>query len=756
MEDISIRNLIRFGLYNETLKDADKIIVQPHDFDLHALEYEGCIKQFELYKNKQLAEEITVNFADSDEVTRFYRKLRSYLPVVEIVDLIDNALSCGDRILIDKTEDPDYICTDIAIKSFKQYDCDYIELSNAGVFVFAFAGDNREYRIKFKNENIRTFDGVEYASRASRFVDMLIARVMNRYNVLQVNEASMVSGSEKTLDEDPVIAPEFEVVSSHIDESDRSTDKILSQLKVLISYSDYDTINNSTFTETVIDDVYLTFPDGYASTPQINDVIDIAPKDDDVSANYETVELPPEEFAMINAIIKYVESTQFKLDCFGSLRRNENSQLFKLLNKRKRDVYLKYKNKAERPKIDFTMTPLTVYSNHITQKTKQVTLKYKRSDIAGVGDWTFEYDPMAHSELYYRQKVRSETGEETDCRIDENNPLVLAVTDDFVSDDGNAVARSVGLVGTCLADAVKLTDINDYYRTHSAYKDVYILKSDVIDIDGRRYFVKECHECVIEGRLKHKSTLRKVNPRYIKVDGEFLTRERDADDVWVSDEHTYKCGCCGKVWAGDSESLASIKGEVINSSKIKSCCPECKNTIIGDKRPYQAIYRDVSGKYFIDDAENPKQVDYCSACESEFSERGDSTYKNFNFIYVEEGKEDRRTCAICGGRFCNKHLHKRDHGGKDGKKLRICTLCLPENFSKMDTFDSVDGKRIFSKIRFAMLPRVRANGCAYSLRGDELRVYATDKNGDISKIYYFLSKGNKFILKKSFKVTDHE
>ena len=738
MEISVAENLIRYGLYTKVLKDLSGIYTAENaeSFNLQSVFDEWRTVEFEINDlDRQDGEEerrLTVGPSAESLDSAGFSELYAHMPLVEVSDLISYALKCN--VVKDYTDG----------KNFSSYNGNYIQLSKAGVFEFAIRGENigriNIYKVSFNREQANDIrKKVEYASRASKFIDALVQRIMTHYNILIVAKASL---DEKSFDLPPLpIAEGFTLSEGETEDSEIETSTIQSQIKVLIRYRD--TADNKSFSETVIDDVYVTFEeqDNRKSEVRFSDKISIIPHESE--AVYREIHPSSDESRTINLVKNYVEKDKSKIEIFQALRNNPDSKLNKLIEQRTK-VY-KGDSKAVQ-KVEFTLTPLTIYSNHITSKTKKYILKSTRTDryfVNSTCEYLFTFDPMSKDARKYTLTYSDENGERT-AELNRENSLVCVVKNDF-KQEGKAL-----LSAACEESAVLLRDINPEYYGSADYDGVYALKTDIEVIEGKSFLTFECRNCQIDGRRYHKSEMMDMAFPYIRSN-----RKNKELPLVINKKYRRVCENCGTEWGATKEKWNELivdRFRLVNSGKGTTCCFECagKSTVDENSGREQGIFRDGRRFNFIDDVENPEHTVYCSACGA-FGEDEDINLKRFAYTGKVDGADELKFCSVCGKYYCDEHMPEENY--VDGKP--VCSLCAPKakDIEKCSGFSGEYGKKLWRKISYNLsLTDRKKNRCSYLKTSQELRVYCEHENS-VNTYYFYGSKDEKiYILKKVFKV----
>lgn len=729
-------NLIRYGLFTGVLKDADGVYNTDNaeSFGLQKVFEEGKTVVFTV-ENSNGTEEtephrLVVGPAEDSLDKAGFSELYPHMPLVEVADLIGYALEC--KVVSDYTDG----------KKFLSYNGDYIKLSKADVFEFSIRGESigriNLYKVTFNRDKAKDIrKKIEYASRASRFIDALVQRIMTHYNILIVAKASL---DEKSFDLPSLpVSADFALNEGETEDSEKETSTIQSQIKVLIRYRD--TADNKSFSETVIDDVYVTFEEnGFGgSEAKFSDKVSIIPHESE--ALYNEISPSADEFRTINLVKNYVEKDKSKIEIFQALRNNPNSKLNKLIEQRTK-VY-KNDDKAVQ-KVEFTLTPLSIYSNHITSKTKRYILKSagtNRFFVNSSCEYEFTFDPMSKDARKYTIEYTDENGEKKVAELNKSNPLVCVVKNDFRK-DGAAVLQAA-----CAKSAVKLSDVNPEIYGTADYEGVYALKTDIEKIGEKQYLTFECRYCQVDGRRYHKSDMAAVAFDHI------LSKTKTADNPSVINAR-YKriCSNCGAEWGASAEiwnGLSAGKFRLINSQNGASCCNDCIGTVLKDKASgkVNGIFRDGRGFSFLDNAEFPENTVYCAVCGNDKK----SNFKRFAYTSKVEGESELKFCAVCGKYYCNEHMPEENYA--DGKP--VCSLCAPKlkDVEKYSDFSGAEGLKLWQKISYNLSVSDRKKKiCAYLQSAQELRVYCVHAK-HIKTYYFYASENGKiYILKKVFKV----
>ena len=290
------------------------------------------------------------NYNDISSVNneRLIRDLRSNLPITEVIDLVREAITLG-------------IVTDISSEN-KLVDFltlnNYIEIVNEGYFLFKINSETFDdiiYKVTFDKRKHDIKRKIEYASRTSQFVDTLMKRIMAKYNILLVRKANFKTEKYPSIKESELYDSKF----SHIIDTEDESDTIQNEIKVMVNYRD--NFNNQTISENVIDDIFISLSKNEVSYGFYN--VGQSEAEPLYDAINEEVDL--EDIDSLLRIRNLLSSPLVKFNIFETLRGNSNTNLARLINSREENLI---ETNSIEPKIEFTVTPLSIYCNHIVEK----------------------------------------------------------------------------------------------------------------------------------------------------------------------------------------------------------------------------------------------------------------------------------------------------------------------------------------------------------------------------------------------------
>ncbi len=753
----TVEKLIQFALYRGILKDVKGRIKKPYDFNLDAAIASKEEIEFSL-KEKNGVSNHKVSFANENDAYKgFIKALKKELPIVEVIDLISFAINSKIRnnsdqgIINDLTEE----------NGFVTYENDYIALTTSNaVFEFEFSDDvnyNNTYSVTFNMGVANKLKNVDYASRHSRFIDILIKKIMSTYNILIVRNAYYTKNKGEL--SKPAVMKGYKLG----DEKDfkqeallKETSTLQGRMKVLIRYRD--TVKNQTFSENVIDDIGIVFKgDG---KPEF-DSTEIEPGECDTIYGELNI-IDDDEIENVTRIKNFMDDRNNKIEVFNYLRNND-SNLKKLIDSRSKI----YAQSECIPRVEYTLTPLTIYSNHIAVKTVKYPIMSERQDEFFKGvicEYENEFDPTKmDKDFAYTFKFVDEDGNKITHVIDEkDNPLVMAVT------YFNKKEKRIEAVAGCVKSTVKLYDENKEYYGEDIYKDVYFDKSKVVRYGQKNsklaslyeksgpFLNSDLLECSLTGKKYWpKDVAKTIAYKAVVPDKDGYNGYRWLDDserkILVAKEHGHICEYCGKyVFAvGEIWQRYINDHRLYNSDKAKHCCHDCARK----QEKGEIILHDPRGFYFATNKELDS-VMHCPVCKMENTEK---------FLYnkkADDIKDDLNVCSVCGQLCCRSHL--TEITGKSSvtekNKKYVCNLCngavnMPK--IKKKSFDDRDNKKLWRKVKqFLKAVDRRKKKTTFVENGKELYVYCNHTN--YIRVYYFWkdAKNKNLFMKKKQKIRE--
>lgn len=735
------------------------------------------------------AREIEVDFSSDSDREKLRYELKKMLPVAEIIDLVHLAIESG---VIDEKPEKDLDSSEIGkdgekdkkvgdAAEFKSFNKDYCKITQLDYhFNFTILHETRKddsYNVAF-NENLSNSE-VEYASRASRFVDTLVKRITTKYNVLSVQEASFdVKNDEKHR---PAIAEGFKIKAMKRDHGDEESSEIKSQMKLLIHYRDH--VASETYSESVIDDIHVSFTDG---KPKY-DFMKIEPNKD-AKPIREPMDITKEEG--VKEIFDKLTDKEEKYNIFNELRKHDQSNLHRLIEKRL-DEYVKYRDEnGEEPRVEFTMSLLAIYINRIIKDVVDFEISY---DLKKLGKDTHEYlkgvsatypkifDPSKPDTLDKFPYKGSEDGpylfsekEAVEAKrrkgtVSEDKVLVCALLNNPIKWNIESAKIEFLPPEKIKTEALPLSEtyasddkiFNNFYNTPEL-KGIRFAKSEVVEVEdlyGNKVscLKSDAETCKISGKKYHKKDMRLIKGEEINnviVEGEDLSSETE---VWIANktEYQHRCELCHTMYYADESNWEKYKKEYAlyyNASlnAAKHCCGACKGTVRND------IYFVFNGNgadgkkyYFVDDKNVLEHTELCHCC-----------VDGFILKDHDKTKEVSGRCEICGQLYCAKHIVKHTHkGAKEGSldnNYYICHHCYKDGDGKLKQYrdfdNSGESKSIWKKIRH-LIKTGKRNECMYYLSSDKNELRVCEKNKKFDRIYYFVTEEGSgvYFLKKMHK-----
>ncbi len=627
--------------------------------------------------------------------------LKELMPICGIIDLVCEAIKLS--VVTDVSKD--YVSYELA-----DFSGNYSLITKKTCFYFKINSelfDDTIYKITFDKKLHDIKNKIEYASRTSLFIDTLMKRIMAKYNILLVRKASWENMEEPTLPLDSKAT--FEI--SGISDSSLETDLIENQLKVLVNYRD--NFNNTTISENVIDDIFINLKGneinyGFFNIGQVEredplyDVIN-----EDVSIN---------DIDSLLRIRNIINDSLVKFNIFETLRNNPNTNLAKLINLRIND-YDKEINTD--PKIEFTITPLSIYCNHIVEKTalyeiRSINKLYEEYSVS----YNVIYNPTNASDAKFNIYADGEVE-----LLGKDEELVIAF-DDIKGDKELEPHISSKKYATMLYGLHKRYD-------NELYKDVYFLNDSLVKLvygnlvpydgipDENTYLKSQIVKGEITGEYLYIKNAISINSNDILgVDILNLDTER-----YIRKEYARKCDICGHTFGATKEVWNLYKNShlLVNELDRKSCCDYCKGTVLdnGNAIIYSAGYNE----YYLDNLDDLRYTDVCSACEKEEN----------SFIYINPLNKERGRCRICNKYYCGKHINL---------ETNICVNCDQSTKKR----DQIIDPKLLKLIKKNIDPiDALSKNLSFNYIKDEnsLWVYSKRKNKSIT-YYLVLDDDEKF------------
>lgn len=742
----TVEKLIKYALHQKVLFDADGKITSYDQFDLKDVEDKKEKINFVINSDEKKSM-YAVDFSnDNHGKNNFIKALRKALPMAEVIDLIQLAVkskvdSEGETTLVlDITEDD----------AFLFYENDYIKLtSHEGFFKFKFYDDNEIYNITFNDNSNDITNNIDLASRTAPFVDILIKKIMSSYNVLVVTKASYEPGKKTS----PRVASAFLIGKAIYDDIEGETSKLQSRMRVLIRYRDI--VNNQTFSETIVDDLDVTFDDG-DPIPKF-DFFDIVPsKSEAIYGVHKNVS--PEEINNIVRVKQYMDDKNGKHRVFEVLRERDGSNLNKLISSR----IPTYEKSKFVPRIEFTLTPLTIFSNRIAVKNVKYPITGTIAGCVKSSDYTFNFDPTEGGEIKY--EVKDAKG--NPHVIDKDNPLVLAVKNNFVFEKSRPENRDkpisdcIKVCVGCKKTTVNLYEENPEYYGTEIYKNVYFdesiiirysdpnsniaeyyknkthngkplafLNSDmqVCKVSGKRYFFNhgKARRNDMKGVPANKVILKDDGLNGYTISSEANRKFYVADIPGTNINFTRTCAYCKEEYSA----AKSVWDKYVDIHKIVNvdnhhCCEKCANTEGEDGEKF--ILYDPRGFYF-ESGKQAENLAYCPVCQANGTDE---------FLYTGKAGQSQPLvkCSVCNQYCCRRHTVQI-------KNKDVCHLCAGKTGTRVKGLVSFDSSREKNKNLWnAVKPYLNLEDrdktkCSYIDKGKELYVYA--KHNDYVRIYYF-------------------
>jgi len=600
--------------------------------------------------------EYTLDFSDfySKENERIIKLLQKHMPITTIIDLVTEAIYLG--VITD-------ISSDYNLNDLISYEKNYKEIVKRDIFYYKINSelfDDTIYKITFDKKCHDIKNKIEYASRTSLFIDTLMKRIMAKYNILLVRKASFSDDIIPKINLDSNV----EIINSEINDSEFETDLIENELKVLINYRD--NFNNTTWTENVIDDIFINI-DGnninygfynigqYDESEPIYDVIN-----EEVDIN---------DIDSLLRIRNLINDSNIKFNIFETLRKNEDSNLYSLIKSRIND----YDNRLNTdPKIEFTITPLSIYCNHIVKKTCTYKLKSKNRFYSEFEyDYSIQYNPRNLSDIDYFIY-----GDGDIERLGKDEELILAFSDYYENKD-------LFMKVTSKKYASCLYNLNSHYRS-DRYKDVYFLNESLVKLidnklvpfdgvlDEFTYIKSQIVRGEISGKYVYiKDATRIADEDILGVDLLDIDTPR-----YVSNEYIRKCDICNHQFGATKEAwdLYQKSHILVNDINNRSCCKYCIGNVLDTGNVI--LYSEGYNEYYLDNPKELKYTDYCSLCNN----------PNESFIHINNSNNLDRMCKICHMHYCNKHMNK---------ETNICDNCN----NKIKNYNTISNDKLIRLIK---------------------------------------------------------
>ena len=638
---------------------------------------------------------------DAKENELGIKAIRKILPVSGVIDLVYEAIMLG--VVTD-------ISQDYGINELLSYDRKYYEISKANYFYFKINSemfDDTIYKITFDKNKHDIKHKIEYASRTSLFIDTLMKRIMAKYNILLVRKASWVDEGIPTLPTSEKTISEF----SHTSDSSHETDMIENQLKVLINYRD--NFNNTTCSENVIDDIFISI-----SGSDIKYGFFKIGKSDDIEPLYDVIneDVSVDDIDSLLRIRNLINDSNVKFNIFETLRNNKETNLSNLISSR----ILEYDERINTdPKIEFTITPLSIYCNHIVKKTatykiSSVNEKYKDYII----DYNIQYNPANIS------NVECMIYGDGDIDVLGTNDKLVIAFDDIITSEKELKPRV-----SSTKYASMLYGICDRYNNDN-YKDVYFLNESLVKIidnnimpydgilDENTYLKSQVVKGEISGKFIYILDAVKVDEEDI-LGVDLLDLDKDR---YVSKEYERHCDMCNHLYGASNQVWENYKYKHLLQNDInkRSCCDKCKGTILENGQV--VIYSSGYKEYYLDNPKTLENSDECILCQKEED----------SFIFVNPNS-NRGKCKVCHKYYCPKHINL-DTG--------ICKNCSGDS-----TKDNITDPKLIRLIRSNIsLKDIFNKDITFKYMKEDhlLWVYSNRKNKKVT-YYFMVSDNEKFI-----------
>lgn len=733
-------NLIKFALKSEILSFPSAAVCEEWNAFLDANAERELVLSVLIMNEDGVPSPYEIDFSQENiEKSPAIKYLREQLPIVEVIDLIYFALDC--QVVQDVTP---------AEHNFLSFDMDYCALCNEKTDVFEFCmsdgqGQDIVYKLTFNKKRHDPRSKTEYATRSSMFVDLLIRKIMAKYNILLVHKASLNTS----------VIPEFPLADGFITQNDTKdteteTNVIQNHLKVLIRYND--TAENKSFSESVIDDIYITFSDHEELK---FDFFNIVPNDSDKSEKpdlHYIRNLRQEEFDNIKNIKNFVEKRERQFQIFDELRLNENTNLYKLIQSRKPVYREEAKKLGKAPKVEFTVTPLSIYSNHIVTKIITHVVTYANPlheclhNISCVYEQT--YDPTSKDSFSYVLN-----GEE----ISKEDPLVIALSDNPIKLFEDKDQDFLQKLSPCL---VPLSQAINLHKENAGcygekFSGLYFLRTAIEpNYEGKPCLKNDLKTSTLTGKKWHYTQLKKLPLHHILTNGKPYS---NAQTLGYIEGPLWHCNRCNAIWGAMRADWVHRNANIPNplNNTLICCCDDCLLTYdLGPNGTKNLVpLKNVNGGYFADiyngefDLQSFQYTEVCNACACKDKNTNKEKYPTY--LYKKDIKQED-VCIVCEKIYCKTHIDSKTH---------ICDLCThtlesfpdPREFSTKNNGLNPKTNKEILKIWRLLSPRLKVSHrrkslCSFTQTENELRLWVTGKKH--ITLYYFIRGGKRYFLKK--------
>ncbi|MCR5350290.1 MAG: hypothetical protein K6E20_04785, partial [Acholeplasmatales bacterium] len=672
------------------------------DIDLD--NYDNLIENGEKISFKLNEDSLFYDFSDKESKNNeiIIKKLRKLMPICGIIDLVNEAIKLG--VITD-------ISQDFKAMPLTEYENDYSKITKAFAFYYKINSelfDDTVYKITFDKKNHDIKKKIEYASRTSLFIDTLMKRIMTKYNILLVRKASWneLDAPKLRLDKN-TICDSYEISDSTLE-----TDMIENQLKVLINYRD--NFNNTTCTENVIDDIFLNV-DGN----NINYGFFKIGKSNDNDPIYEVIneDVSADDIDSLLKIRNLINEPEVKFNIFETLRNNNETNLSNLIDLRIKEYEQRLNTD---PKIEFTITPLSIYCNHIVKKTATFTLKSNNRFFKDFEyDYSVEYNPANIDECEYNIY-----GDGDIDRLRDDEELILAFSDLYDNKDLHMKVTSKRFA-TCLYD------LNNHYHSDK-YKDVYFLNDNLVKLKDNSILPYDGNPDEFT-YLRSQIVMGEISGNYIYIKDATKVDDKDIlgvdlldidTDRYVANEYVRKCDICGHVFGATSEVWEEYKKAhvLVNDINTRSCCDNCVGTILDTGNA--VIYSKGYNEYYLDNPKDLKYTDICLACENPMDA----------FIHINNSNNLTKMCKICHKHYCQEHLDIKTH---------VCINCSQKTSKR----SSISNDKFIKLIKSNLEPKdILSKDLEFNYDKDDLSLWVYSKRKNKKVTYYFITDENeKFV-----------
>lgn len=724
--------------------------------------------EFEFTDNK---EAIILNVKDSNSKKILDQKIREALPITTIIDFIGFAIE--SKIIKDIEKDNSNAVNGkeseySGVEDFIRYrlceGCyDYTKITQhdkAFKFVRDIDGVSVVNRVAFNKDKCNIKKRVEYANRASNFIDSLLKQVMTTYNVLEVDNAQVNVENDRT--KWPKIARDmFVTVVPEDTDATSEHSKTENQVSLLIHYRDNigtmvedkngnKHVDTAIFSKSVIDRITITFDKkDKITTAKYSSADTVMGRE---SGNKRDVALDPKKVGTlineISEIVEHYKNETSKRKILKWLSKND-SKLRELIESRM-DAYNELSG-SEKPKVEFTMSLLSIYINKIKRVPVNFEIKY---DVSGKKHLEYLKDvKCVYNKIYdpervddYKVHPLKYNNKDYDVGLSSGEEIVCALLVNPLGKD----PADIEAIAAPKSETVVLYDERDnpFYKKEelNGVRFPKYLTQPVKTKSGKTVtcLKEDVKQCFFTKNFYHKDEMISVKKECV-ISSEALPK--DKNEIWILNDdkqNLHKCPICGEMfyasendWKNEcsKHKLVYVSGDY--GLEPKHCCKKCANNEREQNGKKYFIFGgdEKLGKYyFIDDADELTKTSICPCCHEENKEE--------QFIYMDSKYYEK--CDLCGQLCCTTHVDKIGNNN-------ICHKCdKDKKVSKYLSFQIDPTGDVWKKIRH-LLKSGKKDHFMYQLNGTELRV--CEDGGSFRRLYFFVSDNERkvFFLKKVIK-----